>query len=127
MEGTTNKSRAYEIGAWIRDYFGEVENETQVYMMGNVADVTISYEDFKPVRTVRKDIEDRWPEVCISEIHRGYSYDAETAVLRDMLDNDELIYVRGGDGDTLHPLRMSELITERLYNRTIEPFNNLTS
>ena len=67
----------------IAAYFGDAKCSVNVSLVGKIADVAISYYDFKPVRDVRKEIEAKFPDVTVSEIHRQYSDDAMLTMMRE--------------------------------------------
>ncbi len=104
----------------IREYFKGTTVQIQVFMVGDIADTCISYEDFKPVRVVLKELQAKFANLNITEIHRCFSTETQMAILQEMLDADELIYIDNVKGDSIRPIHIGELITERMYNRTVQ-------
>lgn len=102
----------------IAEYLGGSYLSASVQMVGNIADAIIHYQDFKPVRTVRRELEQQYPNLNISEIHRVYSDRTRMAVMQELLDEDAEVYVSYADG-SLRPIHMGEIVEEKLYNRTI--------
>ena len=112
----TNPSAA--IQQKIAAYFGESLCTINVQMIGRMADAIISYQDFKPVRVVRRELEQQFPTLNISEIHRIYSASARLSIMQELLDEDMEVFVPYEDG-SLRPICLGELVEEKLYNRTI--------
>lgn len=69
-----NKTKK-EIENTIAAYFHGINHTAKVNMNGILADVDISYIDFKPARQVRRELEDLIPNMVHCEIWREYSVD----------------------------------------------------
>lgn len=109
-----------DVYAQVSDYFANVNHKVGVTMVGMVPHLTVCYEDFKPVRTVRTELEALLGKVAITEVHRSYSFRSSLQVLAQMLEDDEIIYLLDKDGGEVYPVRMGELIEERLVNTTVK-------
>ena len=109
---------ASEIEKSVAKYFSPQSCSVEIALCGEVADAIITYYDFKPTSVVVKELYQLFPFLRISEIHRIYSAEAQMSVLRQLADEDIRVYVPYDDG-SLRPLRMGEIIEERLFNREI--------
>lgn len=119
METRNILDPAADIETKIKEYFGETDCSVQIFMVGSIADAIISYKDFKPVRQVRRELEDAFPDLNIGEIHRSYSNSSRLAVMQELLDADEQIFLPYADG-SLRPICLNELVEERLYHRILK-------
>ena len=119
METRNISNPAADMEGKIAAYFGDAKCCVNVLLVGKIADVAISYYDFKPVRDVRKEIEAKFPDVTVSEIHRQYSDDAMLSMMRELVSEDPEIFLPYSDG-SLRPLCLGELLQERLFHRTIK-------
>lgn len=102
----------------IKDYFGEREYEANVTMIGRMADVSISYEDFKPTRKVRRELEDMMDNVEITSLERRYSERTYLKTLDELMSEGREIYIKEDDG-SLKKTSITMLIEETLYHRTL--------
>lgn len=119
METRNIQNPAAEMEGKLRAYFAGTDCSVNVVLVGRIADVTISYRDFKPVRTVRKELEEKYPDISISEIHREYSNTAQMAVMQELINEDLEIFLPYDDG-SLRPLCLGELLQERLFHRSLQ-------
>ncbi len=121
METRTITNPAAEMEQKIKGYFLRncAECDVTVSLVGRIVDATIYYDDFKPVRVVRRELEDQFPDINISEIHRGYSNEAKHLIMQELIDEDIEIFLPYSDG-SLRPLCLGELIEERLFHRTMK-------
>ena len=126
METRNISNPAADMEGKIVAYFGDAKCSVNVSLVGKIADVAISYYDFKisyydfkPVRDVRKEIEAKFPDVTVSEIHRQYSDDAMLTMMRELVSEDPEIFLPYSDG-SLRPLCLGELLQERLFHRTLK-------
>jgi hypothetical protein len=118
METRQISDPAGEIQAKVSSYFGNVDHSVQVMMVGRIADAIIWYQDFKPARIVRRELEEKFENLNISEIKRTYSDKTRLAILQELLDADETIYLPYEDG-SLRPLCIGALVEEKLYHRSL--------
>lgn len=120
METRNITNPAAEMERKLEGYFAESNTKctVSVSLAGRIADATIYYDDFKPTRVVRREIEDYFPDINISEIHRCYSNEAKHVIMQELLDEDIEIFLPYNDG-SLRPLCIGELIEERLFHRTL--------
>lgn len=118
METRNIQDPAAEMEGKIVSYFGDAKCSVRVSCAGRISDATINYFDFKPVRVVRKEIEEKFPDVIVSEIHRGYSREAQLQMMQELVDEDIQIFLPYNDG-SLRPLCLGELLQEKLFHRTL--------
>lgn len=119
MESRTIQNPSADMEGKIASYFGNVKCNVSVALVGRIADATINYIDFKPVRVVRKELEEQFPDITISEIHRQYSNEARLQMMQELVDEDPEIFLPYEDG-SLRPLCLGELLQERLFHRTLK-------
>lgn len=119
METRKITNPAADMEGKILAYFGNAKCSVSVALVGRIADATITYFDFKPVRVVRKELEDSFPDVNISEIHREYSSEAKMVVMQELINADPEIFLPYEDG-SLRPICLGELLEEQLFHRTLK-------
>lgn len=103
----------------IKEYLGESARSVNVVMVGRMACVNITYEDFKPVRRVRRDIEDMIPNVEIEHVERLYSKDRYLKVIEELSLKNVEIYVKESD-ESLKKTNFALLLEEELMFRSFE-------
>lgn len=118
METRNISNPAADMERKISAYFGEAKSNVNVALVGRIADAVIHYTDFKPVRMVRKEIEDLFPDVCVSEIHRDYSNEAMLQAMTELVYEDLEIFLPYSDG-SLRPISIGELLQEKLFHREL--------
>lgn len=118
METRNITNPAADMEGKITAYFGNAKCNVAVALVGRIADATITYFDFKPVRVVRKELEEQFPDITISEIHRKYSQEAKMVIMRELVNEDPEIFLPYEDG-SLRPLCLGELLEEKLFHRTM--------
>lgn len=87
------ENKKKEIADKLKEYFGEVKNEVTIEALDAeflvcdlyVLEVRLSYEDFKPERTVRRDIEAMFENVRVRNIERYFSDEATKKAIREIL------------------------------------------
>ena len=119
METRNITNPAADIEGKITAYFGNAKCNVAVALVGRIADATITYFDFKPVRVVRKELEEKFPDITISEIHREYSPEAKMVIMQELVNEDPEIFLPYEDG-SLRPLCLGELLQEKLFHRTLK-------
>lgn len=110
---------ARDIEDIIRTYFGDALVDVNVTMIGRFAITSISYEDFKTKRTVRRELEEKIPNIEIEGLERLYSRKVKMNILDELLDQDEDIYIKEPNG-SLRKTNIGLLIEEQLYHRTLQ-------
>ncbi len=118
METRTITNPAAEMEGKINAYFGNAKCNVAVALVGRIADAAITYYDFKPVRVVRKELEEQFPDITVSEIHREYSREARLQMMQELVDEDPEIFLPYEDG-SLRPLCLGELLQEKMFHRTL--------
>ena len=119
METRNIQDPAADMERKITEYFGQAKCNVAVALVGRIADATITYCDYKPVRVVRKELEEQFTDITISEIHREYSREAQLQVMQELVDEDPQIFLPYEDG-SLRPLCLGELLQEKLFHRTLK-------
>lgn len=107
---------AKDVESIIRAYFGDSLRELNVYMIGRFASVTITYEDFKSKRKIRRELEDKIPNIEIDQLERIYSEKTMFDIFNEMCEEDIDIYVQEPNG-SLRKTKFILLIEEILYHR----------
>ena len=110
---------AREIEDIIRTYFGGSLVNADVSMIGRFAITNITYEDFKPKRLVRRELEEKIPNIEIDGLERLYSRKTRTNIIDEMIDNDTEIYIKEPNG-SLRKTDIGLLIEEMLYHRSFQ-------
>ncbi len=118
METRKITNPAAEMEGKIMAYFSGVKCHVAVALVGRIADASITYYDFKPVRVVRKELEEKFPDVTVSEIHREYTHEAKLQIMQELVDEDPEIFLPYEDG-SLRPLCLGELLQEKMFHRTL--------
>lgn len=110
-------SKEEQIEQQIHDYFGNTEHTVSVSMMGRIAIAEIRYIDFKPLRHVRRDLEQMFHNLDLSSLTRGYSTDSYFTIFDEMMTAEEEFFVHDGE-DMLGRVSLQNLVEERMYART---------
>lgn len=100
----------------IRTYFGDALKQVSVTMMGRIALVTIAYEDFHTKRMVRRELEDKIPNIEIDSLERIYSRKTRLNILDELLESETEIYIKETNG-SLRKTDIQLLVEEMLYHR----------
>ncbi|MBQ7540029.1 MAG: hypothetical protein IJT13_02780 [Bacteroidaceae bacterium] len=119
METRNITNPAADMEGKITAYFGNAKCNVAVALVGRIADAPITYFDVKPVRVVRKELEEKFPDITISEIHREYSPEARMIIMQELVNEDPEIFLPYEDG-SLRPLCLGELLQEKLFHRTLK-------
>ena len=100
----------------IRNYFGDSLKKLEVTMYGRMAVVEIVYEDFKSRRIVRRELEDKIPNIDIEQIYRNYSDNVLLRIIEELIEERRDIFVKEDDGN-LRKTNMGCYIEEVLQFR----------
>ena len=114
----TISSEEMDIREKICNYLGSNAIKVSVTLSGRTFYVSISYRDFKPVREVKRAIEDMHPDVDVQDIDRSFSKRAKEQALWDYYNRDETIYIKCGENE-VRPIDFMLLIEEELRHKTI--------
>lgn len=109
-----NRNREESIRTQVAQVMGNAKYDVNVLACGNVVEVEISYEDFKPVREVRKAIEAIGDCVIVARINRYHSVEAVKEILYRWYE--ERMTTIQEDG---RKVDLFDLVAETLFNETI--------
>lgn len=113
MENVRMKKENGEIQAKLAEYFGNVEYKADIRFSGMIAMIDVRYKDFKPMVTVRRELEDLIPMSWINVSERWYSDEVLKEELMKLYDNDVEVIDEGRN------VGLIVLIEEKLFDRTI--------
>ena len=102
----------------VRQYLGDSIIKVSVTMIGRFAVTDIVYRNFKPKRTVRRDLEDLIPNIEIDSIERIFSKDAQWEAIDELMNEGVEFYIMS-DGKLISTT-LALLVSEVLHNRTLE-------
>lgn len=102
----------------VRQYLGDSIIKVSVTMIGRFAVTDIVYRDFKPKRTVRRDLEDLIPNIEIDSIERIFSKDAQWEAIDELMNEGVEFYIMS-DGKLISTT-LALLVSEVLHNKTLE-------
>ena len=114
----TISSEEMNIREKICEYLGSNAIKVNVYLSGKTFYATIVYRDFKPMREVKRTIEDMHPDIYVQDIDRLFSQEAKSQALWDFYNRDETIYIKCGENEA-RPISFILLIEEELRHKTI--------
>lgn len=116
MEKTkTHFAKTEEIKTYIREYVGENIKELSVHLIGNIAWIGLAYTDFKPERTVRRAIEDKFPLARFEQITRELSEEGKHRAVEVFADTHEEIYLKDADG-ALRPVDFLSYLESQMFD-----------
>ena len=87
-------------------------------MCGKLAYVELSYYDYKPVRKVRRELEDLIPNLDDISICRNYSDETISKIFDELVVENPDIYVPEKDG-TLRKTSLFNMMEEKMLFRTV--------
>ena len=88
-----------EVEQMIRNYFGDSLKKLEVNMYGRMAIVDIVYENFKSRRIVRRELEDKIPNIDIEQLYRNYSDNVLLRTLEELMEEGRDIFIKEDDGN----------------------------
>jgi len=88
-----------------------------INMAARMAEVELSYADFKPQRQVRADLESIIPNLLLVSIKRTYTEKAWVSAIQQMNEDESEIYVETTNG--LERTNIIDLLSEQLNVMTI--------
>lgn len=78
-----------EVANILDAYFHDAERHLNIYeitLVGNLIDLDITYYDFKPIKQVRRELDELFPNLNALSISRAFSHDAIGEFIYDNLD-----------------------------------------
>lgn len=102
----------------IRQYLNESTVKVDVTMIGRFAVTNIVYRDFKPKRTVRRELEDRIPNIEIDSLERIFSKEAQWKAIDELMNEGVEFYIMSGG--KIMSTTLALLVNEVLHDKSLE-------
>lgn len=114
-----NRKMEESIRMRLSTYFGNALHDMDVLASGKIVTISVRYEDFKPMREVRKDIEAMDENVVVTNITRTYSVDAVKELLYRWYEDREFILDDDGRRVDLFD-KVEEVLFDRNFQESPE-------